>query len=58
MLIFELLQEFEKVNFVYLPRDENQMIDAHATLAPMFKVNENKKTILIQMSLHESPAYC
>ena len=42
-LVFELLQEFKKVDFVHLPRDENQMANAFAILASMFKVNKNEK---------------
>ena len=32
----EMVNEFEVINFEYLPREENQMADALATLAAMF----------------------
>ncbi|KAA3461604.1 RNA-directed DNA polymerase (Reverse transcriptase), Ribonuclease H-like protein [Gossypium australe] len=36
----ELTEEFDDITFFYLPRDENQMADALATLASMIRVNE------------------
>ncbi|XP_052479493.1 uncharacterized protein LOC128034712 [Gossypium raimondii] len=38
-LVLELIKEFEDITFCYLPRDENQMADALATLTSMIKVN-------------------
>ena len=35
----EMVNEFEVINFEYLPREENQMADALATLAAVFQVN-------------------
>ncbi|KAK5833143.1 hypothetical protein PVK06_016956 [Gossypium arboreum] len=39
-LVLELIEEFDDITFCYLPRDENQMADALATLASMIKVNK------------------
>ncbi|XP_016747561.2 uncharacterized protein [Gossypium hirsutum] len=39
-LILKLIKKFDDITFHYLPRDENQMADALATLASMVKVNE------------------
>ncbi|XP_040971410.1 uncharacterized protein [Gossypium hirsutum] len=36
-LVLELIEEFDDITFCYLPRDENQMADALATLASMIK---------------------
>ncbi|XP_012477782.1 uncharacterized protein LOC105793416 [Gossypium raimondii] len=57
-LVLELIKEFENVTFCYLPRDENQMADALATLASMIKVNRHEDMKPIQMSIHEDPAHC
>ncbi|XP_052883613.1 uncharacterized protein LOC128292736 [Gossypium arboreum] len=49
---------FDDINFFYLPRDENQMADALATLASMIRINEQEDMKPIQMSICESPAHC
>ncbi|XP_052489803.1 uncharacterized protein LOC128042493 [Gossypium raimondii] len=40
-LVLELIKEFEDITFCYLPRDENRMADALATLASMIKLNRH-----------------
>ncbi|XP_016740173.1 uncharacterized protein [Gossypium hirsutum] len=57
-LVLELIEEFEDITFCYLPRDENQMADALATLASIIKVNKQKDVKPIQMSIYEALAYC
>ncbi|XP_016752571.2 uncharacterized protein [Gossypium hirsutum] len=57
-LILELIEEFDDITFHYLPRDENQMADALATLASMIKVNEQEDMKPIQMSICEALAHC
>ncbi|KAK5795050.1 hypothetical protein PVK06_036304 [Gossypium arboreum] len=57
-LILELIKEFNDIVFYYLPREENQMADALATLASMFKVNQPEDVKSIQMSIYEAPAHC
>ncbi|XP_052477204.1 uncharacterized protein LOC128032597 [Gossypium raimondii] len=57
-LVMELIEEFDSVTFSYLPRDENQMADALATLASMFKVNRLEDMKPIQISIYEAPAHC
>ncbi|XP_012458178.1 uncharacterized protein LOC105778970 [Gossypium raimondii] len=37
--VLELIDEFDEITFYYLPRDENQMANALATLASMIQVN-------------------
>ncbi|KAG8482600.1 hypothetical protein CXB51_023952 [Gossypium anomalum] len=39
-VVLRLLEEFDDITFNYLPRDENQMEDALATLALMIKANK------------------
>ncbi|KAG8474563.1 hypothetical protein CXB51_031307 [Gossypium anomalum] len=53
-----LLEEFNDITFNYLPRDENQMADALATLASMIKENKEEEVRPIQMSVYEAPASC
>ncbi|KAG8484957.1 hypothetical protein CXB51_021413 [Gossypium anomalum] len=57
-LVLELIEEFDDITFCYLPRDENQMADALATLASMIKVNKQEDMNPIQMSIYEAPAHC
>ncbi|XP_012483012.1 uncharacterized protein LOC105797612 [Gossypium raimondii] len=57
-LVIELIEEFDDITFCYLPRDENQIADALATLAFMIKVNKQKDVKPIQMSIYEASAYC
>ncbi|XP_017617696.1 uncharacterized protein LOC108462232 [Gossypium arboreum] len=37
-LVLKLIEEFDDITFWYLPRDENQMANALATLASMIKI--------------------
>ena len=39
--INDMIKQFEKIDFHHLPREENQMIDALATLAAMFQVSSS-----------------
>ncbi|KAG8485217.1 hypothetical protein CXB51_021028 [Gossypium anomalum] len=57
-VVLGLLEEFDDITFNYLPRDENQMADALATLASMIKTNKEEEMRPIQMSVYEAPAHC
>ncbi|XP_017644333.1 uncharacterized protein LOC108484969 [Gossypium arboreum] len=57
-VVLELLEEFDKITFNYLPRDKNQMAKALATLASMIKANKQEDVRPIQMSISEVPAHC
>ncbi|XP_038999487.1 uncharacterized protein LOC120125050, partial [Hibiscus syriacus] len=57
-LVLGLIEEFEEVTFNYLPREENQMADALATLAAAFKMNEHSNMMPIEMKAYEYPAHC
>ncbi|XP_040951572.1 uncharacterized protein [Gossypium hirsutum] len=54
----ELIKEFDSGTFSYLPRDENQMVDALTTLASMFKVNKLEDMKPIQISIYEASTHC
>ncbi|KAE8733240.1 Detected protein of unknown function [Hibiscus syriacus] len=56
--ILELVKEFERVSFNYLPREENQMADALATLAAMFQATKKVDMMPIKMQVYEIPAHC
>ncbi|KAG8498092.1 hypothetical protein CXB51_007017 [Gossypium anomalum] len=44
-LVLELIKKFNDITFCYLPRDENQMADALATLASMVKIKKQEDAI-------------
>ncbi|RDX89964.1 hypothetical protein CR513_28217, partial [Mucuna pruriens] len=45
--IMALSEHFDEISFHYVPRDENQMVDALATLSAMLQANQNK-----EMTIH------
>ena len=53
-----LIEQFEEITFKHLPREENYLADALATLATMFKVNANAKAQLVKLEVRESQAHC
>ena len=57
-LAIEMVDHFEVISFEYLPREENQMADALATLAAMFQVNSKDELQLIRMRIKEEPSHC
>ncbi|XP_012448786.2 uncharacterized protein LOC105771965 [Gossypium raimondii] len=52
------MDEFDDITFYYLPRDENQMADALASLASMIQVNKLEVMNPIQMIIYETLAHC
>ncbi|RDY13871.1 hypothetical protein CR513_01154, partial [Mucuna pruriens] len=44
--IMVLREHFEEISFHYVPRDENQMADALATLSAMLQANRGKEMII------------
>ncbi|KAA3479690.1 reverse transcriptase [Gossypium australe] len=60
-IVLGLIEEFDDITFNYLPRDENQMADALATLATlasMIKMSKQEDIKPNQMSIYEAPAHC
>ncbi|KAK8533070.1 hypothetical protein V6N12_076351 [Hibiscus sabdariffa] len=57
-LVMELVKWFDDITFHYLPREENQMADALATLSSLIQVNDESNLRPIQMSIYEVPAHC
>ncbi|GAU39398.1 hypothetical protein TSUD_397040 [Trifolium subterraneum] len=52
-----LLTFFNKVELHHIPRDENQMADALATLSSMYRVNRQNEVPTISIRCLERPAY-
>ncbi|XP_039040761.1 uncharacterized protein LOC120179143 [Hibiscus syriacus] len=57
-LILDLLKEFDEVTFHYVPREENYMADALATLTVAFKAGGKLNMMSIDMQLYEYPDHC
>ena len=57
-IAMRMVDKFEVINFEHLPREENQMEDALATLAVMFQINSNNEVQLIHISIKEEPTHC
>ena len=55
--IKRLIEQFEEITFKHLPREENYLADALATLATMFKVKANAETQLVKLEVRESHAH-
>ena len=49
--IKKLIEQFEKITFIHLPRKENYLADALATLATIFKVNANAEAQLVKLEV-------
>ena len=54
----KMVNKFEMINFKHLPREENQMADALATLVAIFQINSNDEVQLIRISIKEEPTHC
>jgi len=54
-----LIEFFDDISFHHIPREENQMVDALATLASMFQLSLHKDFLYIEFRCHGKPAhYC
>jgi len=56
--IKELAEFFDDVSFHHVPREENQMADALATLASMFQLNPHGDLPYIEFRCRGRPAHC
>ncbi|XP_050918473.1 uncharacterized protein LOC127135891 [Lathyrus oleraceus] len=56
--VVKLISYFDEITFHYILREENQLADALATLASMFKVKWKNKTPAIHIDHLGEPAYC
>jgi len=53
-----LAKYFNSIVFHHIPREDNQLVDALATLSSMFELNQEESLPLIKFESHEQPAYC
>jgi len=56
--IRKLMELFDDISFHHIPREENQMVDALATLASMFKVSPHEDLLNIKFRCRVKPAHC
>jgi len=52
------MEYFDAITFHHIPREDNQLADALATLSSMFKLNQEGELPTIKMKSHEHLAYC
>ncbi|XP_050892959.1 uncharacterized protein LOC127098407 [Lathyrus oleraceus] len=56
--VSKLILYFDEVTFHHIPRAENQLVDALATLASMFKVKWKNEAPSFHIDYLDEPAYC
>ncbi|XP_050897012.1 uncharacterized protein LOC127103812 [Lathyrus oleraceus] len=56
--VLKLIPYFDQISFHHIPREENQLADALATLAAMFKITWRNKAPAISIDRLDEPAYC
>ncbi|RDX99574.1 hypothetical protein CR513_17364, partial [Mucuna pruriens] len=54
----ELTEHFERITFHHIHHEENQMVDALATLASMFEISQEKDTPILRIQHQAVPIYC
>ena len=52
------MEFFDDISFHHISREENQMVDALATLASMFKVSPHRDLPYIEFKCHGEPVHC
>lgn len=56
--VLELIKNFEEVTFHHIPREENHIVYALATLSLVYKVNHPNEAPVIKMDLKYEPSIC
>ncbi|XP_050877379.1 uncharacterized protein LOC127081139 [Lathyrus oleraceus] len=56
--VLKLLPKFDRVTFSHIPREENQMVNALATLASMYKLIWPNHQPHIEIRRFDEPAHC
>jgi len=56
--IRKLIEFFDDISFHHIPREENQMADAVATLVSMFQLTPHGDFPYIEFRCRGKPAYC
>ena len=53
-----LIPYFEEITFEHIPREENQLADALATMASMFKIRWDNEAPRITIERFDEPTHC
>ena len=56
--IRKLMEFFDDISFHHISREENQMVDALATLAFVFQLTPHEDLLYIKFRCHGKPAHC
>ncbi|WJX13070.1 hypothetical protein P8452_03505 [Trifolium repens] len=56
--VLKLMKYFDEITFYHIPREENQVADALATLSSMYKVKFHNEAPLIKVERRDEPAFC
>nr|KYP31306.1 Retrovirus-related Pol polyprotein from transposon 17.6 [Cajanus cajan] len=53
-----VVHQLKEITFQHIPREDNQLADALATLSSMFKISQGNEVPLIRIQNRDQPAYC
>jgi len=53
-----LIKHFDSIEFHHIPREDNQLAYAFATLSSMFEISQDEEMPMIKMRSYEQPTYC
>ena len=56
--VLTLIPYFKEITFEHIPREENQLADALATMSSMFKVRRENEAPIITIERFDEPAHC
>ena len=56
--IKEMIKHFKEISFRHFPREENQLANALATLALIFKIDIHNEIQPIKIDLRSEPTHC
>ena len=56
--IAEMAKQFEEISFEHMPREQNQLPDALATLASLIRLDTSLKVRSFNITIQETPAHC
>ena len=56
--VMKLIPYFEEITFEHIPREENNLVDALATLSSMFKVKWANEAPSVTIKRLDEPTFC
>ena len=57
-LVLSQIPYFEEITFEHFPGEENQLVDALATMSSMFKVRWDNEAPMIMIERFDEPTHC